>query len=694
MDSSAESISHRPAVNVIIDAIVTISRILPWAFAVLVLLSLPSARAQSIPTFSVSITERSEVVEQVGTTRRLTREDIEARNARTLDEALKLLPGIYVRTGGNGTPRIDVRGFRSRHVLLLINGVQVNSTADGQFDPARISTKAIREIKVSYGTSSVLYGDNAMAGVIEITTVDDTPDASLEVAGGTPEQAGAAGRYSASVGKWSLMATSTGYSTDGFRLPDSFIPTPLEDGGRRQNSDRDRADVRGAIGYRASSTVSIASEWFFGGGSYGIPGGIIADATDIFAQTPRFERVEDYRSASGQVSVAAAPSQRFDIRGWVFRNRQREDRARYDDATYSSMDDPLVQGTFQSRERTTITGSSALGRLDLERFGWLRMAFNQRRESFDSSGVIRDVPVSGSGGSGGGGGRGGGSTPARFGEREFVVDSHVDVYSTGAEWEVRPARRAGAVLGAAVNVQQRPGGVTETEPTWLAGVSVDATDALRLHASAARKIRVPSIEQLFNTSAGNPALRSERANTADVGADYRLAPTSTFGVSAFATHAHDFIERPQGLPFANQDRYRFSGVELTIQTARIPRLDLRGAYSYLHSVSVIDDGTHPLQTRPRHRGSLEWIWSPFARSTVRGAVYQTGSQLYDSRGSGPVQLEVDGFTLVDVGFTQTLSGRVELAFDVTNLFDDLYDQSYGLPREGRAAVLTLRAHGN
>ena len=670
-------------------------RTVRWAFLTLGALSPLSAGAQGIPTFSVSITEQAEVVEQVGTIRRITRADIEARNARTLDEALKLVPGISVRTGGDGTPRIDVRGFRSRHVLLLINGVQVNSTADGQFDPARISTKAIREIKVSYGTSSVLYGDNAMAGVIEITTVDDKPDASLEVSGGTPDQMGAGGRYSASVGKWSLMATSTGYSTEGFRLPDSFIPTPLEDGDRRQNSDRDRADVRGAVGYKPSSKVSIASEWFFGSGSYGVPGGIIADTSDIFAQTPRFERVEDYRTASGQVSLVAAPWERFNIRGWVFRNRQREDRARYDDATYSSMDDPLVQGTFQSRERTTVTGSSALGRLEMQRFGWLRMAFNQRRESFDSSGVIRDVPLSGSSGSGGGGsGRGGGSTPARFGEREFAIDSHVDVYSTGAEWEVRPARRVGTVLGAAVNVQQRPGGVTETDPTWLAGVSVDATDVLRLHASAARKIRVPSIDQLFNTSAGNPALRSEHANTADVGADYRLEATSTVGVAAFTTHAHDFIERLPGLPFANQDRYRFSGVELTIQTARIPRLDLRGAYSYLHSVSVIDDATYPLQTRPRHRGSLEWIWSPLARSTVRGAVYQTGSQLYDSRGNTPVQLVVDGFTLVDVGFTQKLSSRFDLAFDVTNLFDHLYDQSYGLPREGRAAVLTLRARAN
>jgi outer membrane cobalamin receptor len=151
-----------------------------WLLALLAVC--PSGSAAQTPlTFSLSITEPYELVEEVGTTRRITRAEIEARSARTLDEALKLVPGLYVRTGGDGTPRIDMRGFRSRHVLLLVNGVLVNSTADGQFDPARISTDSIREIKVSYGSSSVLHGDNAMAGVIEITTTDDRPDATFEV---------------------------------------------------------------------------------------------------------------------------------------------------------------------------------------------------------------------------------------------------------------------------------------------------------------------------------------------------------------------------------------------------------------------------------------------------------------------------------------------------------------------------------
>ena len=648
------------------------------------------APAQTPPTFSVSVTEPYELVEEVGTVRRIGRAEIEARNARTLDEALRLLPGLYVRTGGDGTPRIDIRGFRSRHVLLLINGVLVNSTSDGQFDPARISTNAIREIKVSYGSSSVLYGDNAMAAVIEITTVDDKPDAAVDVSAGTPDQQGVGGRYARTVGKWSLMGTATGYATDAFRLADAFAPTTVEDGGRSLNRDCDRGGVRGALGYRPSSTVSIASEWSLGAGSYGVPPATINDSADIFAQTPRFERVEEYQAVTGQVSVVVTPSPRFNLRAWAFRNAQREDRNRYDDATFANMDDPLVSGTFESREKTRVTGSSALARVNLEKFGWLRLAVNQRRESFESSGVIRDVAVGSSGGGGGRAGGSGSSQPPQFDVRSFSIDRRVDVYSTGVEWQANPARRLGTVLGAAANVQQRPGGDSESKPTWLAGLSYAATAALRLHASVTRKIRVPSIDQLFNASAGNAALHAERANGVDVGADYRLNALSTVGISVFSTHARDFIERISPAPFQNQDRYHFRGAELTGHTTVVPQLDLRGSYSFLDADNLRSSGTRPLQTRPRHRGDVEWIWTPVAGSAVRGAVYSTGTQFYDSRGNDPVQRDVDAFTLVDLGFTQTLARRYQIAVDVTNLFDHLYDQSYALPREGRAAVLTLR----
>ncbi len=88
------------------------------------------------------------------------------------------------------------------------------------------------------------------------------------------------------------------------------------------------------------------------------------------------------------------------------------------------------------------------------------------------------------------------------------------------------------------------------------------------------------------------------------------------------------------------------------------------------------------------------MWTPIGPSAVRGAVYQTGAQLFDSRGAVPVQMRADSYTLMDIGFTQRLTRRFDVAFDVTNLFDHLYDQAYGLPRDGRAAALTLRARAN
>jgi outer membrane receptor protein involved in Fe transport len=205
---------------------------------------------------------------------------------------------------------------------------------------------------------------------------------------------------------------------------------------------------------------------------------------------------------------------------------------------------------------------------------------------------------------------------------------------------------------------------------------------------------LPSIDQLFDTSAGNPTLRAERANGVDVGADYKLGAATTVGASAFSTHARDFIERLSGVPFENQDRYRFRGAELTGHTTMVPHVDLRGSYSFLDSENVRPSGTIPLQTRPRHRGSVEWRWTPVAGSAVRGAVYSTGTQQYDSRGSTPVQREVSDYTLLDVGFTQTLARRFQVAVDVNNLFDRLYDQSYALPREGRTAMVTLRVLPN
>ena len=108
--------------------------------------------------------------EAIGTVATVTAEEIKERDARTLDEALQLLPGVNIRVAGDGIPRIDIRGFRTRHVLLLLNGTPFNSSFDAQFDPSLISVENIAEIKLVTGGGSVLYGPGGNGGVINIIT--------------------------------------------------------------------------------------------------------------------------------------------------------------------------------------------------------------------------------------------------------------------------------------------------------------------------------------------------------------------------------------------------------------------------------------------------------------------------------------------------------------------------------------------
>lgn len=98
-----------------------------------------SATAQESPIYrlgEIVVSADRPVTERTATLYTVTAEDIRASGARTLDEALALLPGVDLRTGGAGVPRINVRGFRSRHLVLLLDGIPLNSTFDGQVDPS------------------------------------------------------------------------------------------------------------------------------------------------------------------------------------------------------------------------------------------------------------------------------------------------------------------------------------------------------------------------------------------------------------------------------------------------------------------------------------------------------------------------------------------------------------------------------
>ncbi|MBU1576615.1 MAG: TonB-dependent receptor [Candidatus Edwardsbacteria bacterium] len=79
-------------------------------------------------------------------------------------------------TGGLGSvASFNIRGSSSEQVLFLLNGMPLNSALTGGYDLNKI-TGNIKRIEVVKGPASALYGANALAGVVNIITIDDAPE--------------------------------------------------------------------------------------------------------------------------------------------------------------------------------------------------------------------------------------------------------------------------------------------------------------------------------------------------------------------------------------------------------------------------------------------------------------------------------------------------------------------------------------
>ena len=75
------------------------------------------------------------------------------------------------RNGGLGTnTSLLLRGTNSNHVLVLIDGVRVNSAIDGEFKWANLPLDQIERIEIVRGPRSTLYGSDAIGGVVQIFT--------------------------------------------------------------------------------------------------------------------------------------------------------------------------------------------------------------------------------------------------------------------------------------------------------------------------------------------------------------------------------------------------------------------------------------------------------------------------------------------------------------------------------------------
>ena len=118
---------------------------------------------------------REPALDHPGSVTVITEKDIEESNAKYVYELLRREPGLYVTdyTHAGKTVTVDMRGFgemAARNVLVMVDGRRLNEIDISGPDWSQIPLEDVERVEILRGSGSVLYGDNATAGVINVIT--------------------------------------------------------------------------------------------------------------------------------------------------------------------------------------------------------------------------------------------------------------------------------------------------------------------------------------------------------------------------------------------------------------------------------------------------------------------------------------------------------------------------------------------
>lgn len=181
---------------------------------------------------------------------------------------LDTLPGVVLeRKGGRNESSILLRGMDARRIGVFLDGIPLYVPYDGNFDYSRILSSQLSSIQVAKGFSSVMYGSNTMAGVINMVTKKPTK----EFEGSISSEITADNNFkessttnTISLGskqeKYYFYIDGTYYDRDHWNVSNDFTPTNLQSTDERGHSSSDNK----TLNLKFAFTPDDTSEYVFG----------------------------------------------------------------------------------------------------------------------------------------------------------------------------------------------------------------------------------------------------------------------------------------------------------------------------------------------------------------------------------------------------------------------------------------------
>ncbi len=574
--------------------------------------------------------------------------ELRERGILTVAEALRSVPAASVVTTNSygSQTSLFLRGGQSNYVKVLIDGVPQNLPG-GAYDFANLTTDNIERIEVVRGPASVLYGSDAVAGVVQIFTRDGggPTHASVAARGGTYGSGALDATLSGGDGRASYALTVSRFSSDGLDSINNQFRNEVFSARARLQPDRSTD---------AALTVR-----------YG----------DALYHFPR-----DYRGvivSNNQHQLERGPSLGLDL-GRVFSDRV-DGRLT---AVWHRANYLYAIGKNGPADTTTFPYASSdwITRLGLDARGDVRL-------------LARDALTFGT-----------------ALEREAMAGTTLDGSRSRTNGAIylqavsSPARPVNLTIGSRLEDNERFG----TYVTYRAGVSARLAEGVRAVASVGTGFKEPSFFENYATGfvRGNPDLRPEHSRSWEAGLEYRTPGRVVLRGTYFGQRFVDMIDYnatpAAGEPnYSNVARASADGVELGAQLMPEPWFTVSASYTYLSATvtrSGFDSSSgallaagQPLVRRPKHSAWLDFTYAAVHRGTVSLAVAYVGERQdrdFSSPSSPRVPLpsyvRVDCTAELDVVVSRgstpgfAISGRVE------NLLDHPYEEVKNFPARRRA----------
>ncbi len=607
-------------------------------------------------------------VEAIGTVHRITAEQISRQGAKTLDEVLRLVPGITVREGAEGTPRIDIRGLRTRHVQLFINGIPVRETYDDQFDPTTIPADFIAEIKVTTGGGSVLYGQGGNGGAIDIITKKGKKGVhgaiKAEVAEGERTLGSAA--LGGAGDRFDGFVSVSHHQRDHFITAEKY-ETFEGESDERLNSDRQRTNLFGTLGYALNDKTRLSMTASLDRGENGNPPTTNYDSNDPFSKRDRYERTDNLENFMTQAVFAGDPDGPVQYRLWAYYNQRSQEDNRYDTTMTSNDPDDWTQdrrNAFRETSDTEIKGVTGQLNYRIGQAGSATLGINAEEDNWQSDGF---------------------TVTDNSGTREpFEEETNVAYKSVALEYEHTFSDKLGAVVGYGHQFMDKKQGADDSDFTYLIGIFFDLTDSTRLRANHAKKVRFPSIKQMYDGEPNNPDLDAEVTWHYEAGIEQVLPARTTVQLTGFRIEAEDFIEKDSDGVYQNYQSLLFQGIETSATFNPMDNLMFQISYAYLETRDRSDDATRrELQYRPMHTWTLKGRYAfDFGLSIYADIQHVADQYFYDS--NDVMKKKLDDYTIVNLRLAQSFgTSGFQAYIGAENLFDENYEESYGLPQPGR-----------